>query len=387
MRKIFSFVIAVLLLSLAFLSSIKISGTTKLALKADVQDFNCKAFVLIDSQSGEILLEKESNKHYEIASMVKLMTSLITIEKLESGELDLSNKVLVSEHAASQEGSQAFLDAHFEYSVEDLLKSVIIASANDSSVALAEVIAGNEFNFVELMNKKAKNLGLTETLYANSTGLPALNQYSTALDVAKLLKEVAKHDIYKKYSSIWMDKLVHPSGRETELVNTNRLIKYFPDCDCGKTGFTDEAGYCLSASAKRNNMNLIAVCMGSQNANDRFTITSNLLNYGFANYSLKTFYRVIDTIEYSNKIKGIKEKVVLSPEKDVCALSKKVGDTSIETKIVFNEIKGNITKGDVLGKVCIIKNGVVIGEINLCAIKDYKMSGIGYYFANIVKSW
>ena len=294
---------AFLLLGLAIFSAV-FSFKPSLSIKADTVDYNCKAYVLMDSNTGEVLHEKESEKHYEIASMVKLMTSLITMEKIDKGELSINTKCLVSEHAASQEGSQAFLDAHQEYTVEDLLKSVIIASANDSSVALAELIAGNEFNFVALMNKRAEELGLINTLYANSTGLPALNQYSTAKDVGLLLREVGKHDLYKKYSTIWMDKLVHPSGRETELVNTNRLVKYFPDCDCGKTGFTDEAG-----SAKRNNMRLIAVAMGCQNANDRFTITSNLLNFGFANYALKTLYSCNDKIEYTNKVKGIKEKI------------------------------------------------------------------------------
>ena len=319
--------------------------------------------------------------------MVKLMTSLITIEKIESGEIELFNKVTVSEYAASQEGSQAFLDAHIDYSLEDLLKSVIIASANDSSVAIAETIAGNEYNFVNLMNKRAGELGLNNTLYANSTGLPALNQYSTALDVAKLLKEVSKHEIYKKYSTVWMDKLIHPSGRETELVNTNRLVKYFPDCECGKTGFTDEAGYCLSASAKRNGIKLIAVCMGCKNANDRFTITSDLFNFGFNNYMIKTLYSSNDAIEYNKKIKGIKEKIVLNPAKDVEILTTKTNAGDVESKIEFKNVLGKIEKGTVLGTIYIIKNGLVIKEVDLLAVKDYNPSGLGYYFGNIVKSW
>ena len=387
MKKIFSLIMAVLLLGLAILTSVNISKTHALSLKAETIDFNCKAYILIDSNTGEVLLEKESEKHYEIASMVKLMTSLITMEKIESGELNLATKTTISEHAASQEGSQAFLDAHEEYTIEELLKSVIIASANDSSVALAETIGGNEFNFVSLMNKRAEELNLTNTLYANSTGLPALNQYSTAKDVALLLREVNKHDLYKNYSKIWMDKLVHPSGRETELVNTNRLVKYYPDCDCGKTGFTDEAGYCLSASAKRNGMRLIAVAMGCTNANDRFTITTNLLNFGFANYNLKNYYLQTDKIEYTNKIKGIKEKIFVTPEKDICVLTKKVDDTSLEIKTIFKPIKQKVNKGDTLGTILVIKNGIVIEEVNLIAFKDYNMTGLVYYFNNIVKSW
>ncbi len=385
MKKIFSFLLALLLFGAAILSAVGFSRRSPLCLHAEVEDFNCKAYVLIDAISGEVLTQKDSEKHFEIASMVKLMTSLIAMEKIEKNELDLSNKVVISENAASQEGSQAFLDAHAEYSVEELLKSVIIASANDSSVALAELIGGNEYNFVNLMNERAQELGLKNTLYANSTGLPALNQYSTAFDVACLLKEVNKHDIYKKYATIWMDKLVHPSGRETELVNTNRLIKYFPGCECGKTGYTDEAGYCLSAVAKRNDMKLIAVTMGCENAQDRFTITSNLLNYGFGNYLVKTFIKQNEEIEFAQKIKGIKEKVLMKPEREVTSLTKKVGAEDIEVKLIYNKISNNILKGDVLAKALVIKKGVVVDEVNLCAVKDYELSGFGYYFKNIVK--
>ena len=181
-----------------------------------------------------------------------------------------------------------------------------------------------------------------------------------------------------------MDKLVHKSGRETELVNTNRLIKYYPDCDCGKTGFTDEAGYCLSASAKRNGIRLIAVSMGCKTANDRFTITSNLFNYGFANFTSKVFYKTTDLIKNENKIKGFKENLFAYPSKDVCALSKRVEDTSCVIKVEFNKnLNDIIKKGDVVGIIYVVKDSVVIEEVQLLASKDYKKQGFSYYLHSI----
>ena len=244
---------------------------------------NAKSGILVDYSSGEVLFEQDADNKLQIASMVKLMTIYLVIEKLENGELKLTDKLTASEYAASMEGSQVFIDANSRYTIEDMLKSVIVASANDASVALAEHISGSEKNFVKKMNNKAKELGMKNTIYVNSTGLPAPMQYSTARDCSIILSKLIDNEIYLKYSTIWMDELTHPSGRKTELVNTNKLIRYYKGCDIGKTGSTDEAGYCLSASAKRNEMRLIAVVMGTKNSNERFSQTVNLLDYGFSN--------------------------------------------------------------------------------------------------------
>ena len=188
-------------------------------------DYDCKSFVLVDFNSGKTLIEKNKEEKLQVASMVKLMTSLLTMEKIEKGEWTLETKLLTSDYAASMEGSQAFLDAGCEYTVDELLKSIIVASANDSCVVIAENYSGSEQNFVTVMNNRAKELGMNNTLYENSTGLPSANEYSCAEDIAIILKEVCKHDLYHKYATIWMDTLTHKSGRKTELVNTNRLIK------------------------------------------------------------------------------------------------------------------------------------------------------------------
>ena len=373
--KIFkSFVFGTFCLILALISIVSLVKTDKKVVFAeDLISIDVKEYCLMDANTGTILAENNSTEKREVASMVKLMTSLLTMEKIERGEWTLDTELLVSDYAASMEGSQAFLDAGKTYKIDDLLKSVIVASANDSSVVLAENYAGSEPKFVDIMNAKAKELGMNDTLYGNATGLPALNQYSTAQDVAKILRVVAKHDLYHKYSTIWMDKLVHSSGRETELVNTNRLVKYYPGCDCGKTGFTDEAGYCLSASAKRNDMRLISVVMGAKTTSDRFTASSNLLNYGFSNFKNVKVVDVENVISTNKKLKGLKNFVECKAEEDLFVLQKS-GNNDVNYEVItsINDFKKCINKGDIIGNIQIIRDGKMLCETNLISIDDYK---------------
>lgn len=374
MKNIKKYLFCLLSFVLAMISVVSLTKTSKnVVFASDIIDVDVKEYCLMDANTGTILAEKNSHDKREVASMVKLMTSLLTMEKIESGEWSLDTELLVSEYAASMEGSQAFLDAGKTYKIDDLLKSVIVASANDSSVVLAENYAGSENKFVDIMNQKAKELGMNDTLYGNSTGLPALNQYSTAQDIAKILNVVSKHELYHKYSTIWMDKLVHSSGRETELVNTNRLVKYYPGCDCGKTGFTDEAGYCLSASAKRNDMRLISVVMGAKSTSDRFSASSSLLNYGFNNFKNEKVIDSNDIISTEIKIKGLKDFVECTTDKDLFVLQKS-GEKSNNYEIIKSYLndKKSICKGDVCGKIEVVKDGQVLCEANLIAIKEYK---------------
>lgn len=345
-----------------------INAHASMVVSADGLDINAKAYLLVDYNTGTVLLKENETERLEVASMVKLMTSLITIEKIQAGELSLDQKVLVSEYAASQEGSQAFLDANKEYTIDELLKSVIIASANDSSVVLAEAIGGTEEGFVNLMNAKAEELGLRNTKYANSTGLPSeKEQYSCAEDIAKLLKEEIKHELYFKYSKIWIDEIIHESGRRTELVNTNILTRQYKGCDIGKTGFTDEAGYCLSASSIKGDMRLISVVIGAKTAKERFSITTNLLNYGFSNFESKQLVKAGDIIDNNLVVKGSKNgKIELVYENDLYSLSKKGDKGEVVTKIELpKKLSTPINKGDIVGKAYLIKDGVVLGEVNI----------------------
>lgn len=380
---ILSISIAVLVLVSALLGGIK----SVFAIDENL-NIDAKSYCLIDVNTGTMIAEKDSSEHHEVASMVKLMTSLLTMEKIEKGEWAIDNQLPVSEYAASMEGSQAFLDAGKSYKIEDLLKSVIIASANDSSVVLAENYAGTENNFVEIMNTKAKQLGMTETLYANSTGLPsATEQHSTAKDIAIILKEVSKHELYKKYCSIWMDKIVHHDGRETELVNTNRLVKYYTGCVCGKTGFTDEAGYCLSVMAEKNEMQLISVVMGAKSSSDRFACSANLLNFGFCNYKDIKVVNSEDAIMTGKKMKGSKDEIICKAQNDLFVLEKNgtSGKYDISTEIF--DLPKELKMGSAIGRIIVKNGGQTICETNLICQKDYKTATYFDSIHNIFDNW
>ena len=350
-------------------------------------DLTAKSALLLDYDSGTVIYEKDKDKKLPIASMVKLMTIYITLQNLNNGDLSLTQKITTSENASSMGGSQVFIDPYVEYSVEDLLKSVIMASANDASVALAEAISGSEEVFVDLMNSTAKNLGMENTLYCNSTGLPAPEQYSTAKDCAVLLKELVKFDIYHKYSNVWMDEIIHPSGRKTELVNTNKLIRYYDGCDSGKTGSTSEAGYCLSASASKNNMRLISVVIGAKSGNDRFKETTTLFNYGFANYQNKQIVNKDVTIQ-ELPTKRAKEKTVeVVAVEDFFAFDKKGSKSNYSIDYELPESISKAKEGDIIGKAIISQEGNVIKVIDLAVKHDVTPLGFMDNLKNIVSKW
>lgn len=351
--------------------------------------FTAKSLYLIDYNSGQVLYEKDAEKQLPVASIVKLMTIELVCEKLESGELDIDEKVVVSRNAQSMGGSQVFIEEGGEYTVGDLLKSTIVSSANDASVALAERISGSEDSFVILMNKKAKELGLKNTNYVNCTGLPASNQYSCAKDTALLLKQVLTHDDYHKFSTIWMDALSHPKGRESELVNTNKLIRYYEGCDGGKTGSTSEAGYCLVATAKRGDMRLIGSVLGAENGKKRFSETSSLLNYGFNNFENRQVVNKNSELGEKLQVKNSKQdEISVIAEKDIFVLSKKGEDNDITTKIELNEsIKAPIKKGDKVGKIYVIRNSEVIDFSEILANEDANATTIMDNITKIAENW
>lgn len=328
-----------------------------------------RASILIDMDSNKTLYDKNSTERMPVASIVKLMTILLTFEQVEAGSLNLDDKLTVSENASSMGGSQIFLDANSEYVVGELLKSVIVCSANDSSVALAEEIAGSEANFVEKMNEKAAALGLENTNYVNCTGLPADNQYSCAKDVAKILSQVLKFDKYHEYSSIWMENFAHPSGRTTEMTNTNRLSRFYEGCIGGKTGSTNEAGYCLAVGAERNNLRLIAVVLGASSTKDRFKGASELLNFGFANYENHT-------LDLSGKVsvshKGERE-VKIKLDGNACILAEKGKLPEYEVVAYLPSQISSCKLGEQLGYIEVIIDGDTYSKIDVLADEDIKI--------------
>ena len=238
--------------------------------------------ILTEASTGRVIFEKNADERRPVASVTKVMTILLTLEAIDGETIGKNDKVIVSPRAQSMGGSQAYLDAGSAYTVAELLKSVIIASANDSAVALAEYIAGAEEAFVARMNERAQELGLTNTHYVNCTGLPAQGHYMSARDVAKLSSELDRHPRYYEYSTVWMDEIAHKGGCKTQLTNTNRLVRFYTGCDGYKTGSTNEARYCMSATAKKDGMRLIAVVLGANAGQTRFDEARAMLEYGFA---------------------------------------------------------------------------------------------------------
>lgn len=378
MKKFFtSFLLFVLAFSFLLTSPLHIAHA-----ESDVE-LSSKSGLLMDYSSGEVLFEKDALVHLPVASMVKMMTILIALEEFDEGNVNLDTMISTSENASGMGGSQVFIDPYVEYSFEDLLKSVIMASANDASVALAEYFNGNEKSFVNRMNRRAKELGMNDTNYVNCTGLPAPEQYSCAKDSCLLMREILKHDLYHKYSSIWMDTLTHPSGRETELVNTNKLIRYFQGCDGGKTGSTNEAGCCLTASAKRNDMRLISCIIGAKNSKTRFNEASLLLNYGFSNFENKFLINKDVALSVIPVNKGKVEEIELFANENFTAVVKKGNDEKYETIFKLPDfVKAPMKAGDKVGSVVLTKDGNVIKEIDVVLKQDVKHNS---YFDNLNK--
>ena len=385
MKKLILFSLGMMFAILSLLSNNSIGVVSA---NNEISGIDSKSYILLDTKSGEILCEKSSHDKMPVASICKLMTTLITLEKIEAGILSIDDEVLASGYACSMEGSQAFLDEGCRYKVYDLLKSVIIASANDSSVVLAEAISGSENEFVKVMNNRAIELGMSNTFYENANGLPTPNQYSTAYDTAVILMEISQYDIYNELSNIWMDTLVHPSGRETELVNTNRLIRYYDYCLNGKTGYTDEAGYCLASTASNDNLTLVAVVLNGEEASTRFSDSVKLYDYGFANFES------VKVIEKNQKMcdidvsGGVVDKISLVTEDDYFVLSKKGGENNVDIRCnIEDTIHAPILKNSVLGKCDIVKGGKVVGTINLISTIDIESQGFGDILKKIANNW
>lgn len=349
-----------------------------------------KAAYLVENSTGKVLFEQNATERRPIASMTKIMTLLLTLEQVDGGTLNLEDKITISQNAASMGGSQAFLDAGSEYRVTDLIKTVVVCSANDSSVALAEHVAGSVDEFVKRMNNRAKELGMENTLFVNCTGLPAPGQYCCAKDVSVMTRELLKHKDYYNYTKIWMEDFVHPTGRTTSITNTNKLIRFYEGCDSGKTGYTAEAGHCLSASARRNGMRLVSVVIGAPDSKTRFADSQTLLNYGFANYETREILSGEKHLEEKLNVLGGKcEDISLRPEKGYSRLTRK-GEKGAEPEIIveLNEkVKAPLAEGDVVGKIKIVCAGEVLAEINAVAAESVEKAGWLDGIKTIIKNW
>lgn len=334
--------------------------------------------ILCEASTGQVIFEKNADERRPVASVNKVMTILLTLEAVDEGRVSLEDQVTVSPRAASMGGSQAFLDAGERYKLSELLKTVIVASTNDSAVALAEHLAGTEESFVRLMNTRAEELGLTNTHYANCTGLPAQEHYTTARDVAKLSAQLDLHPIYYRYSTIWMDEIKHRGGRVTSLTNTNRLIRFYPGCDGYKTGSTNEARYCVSATAKKEGMRLIAVVLGTPAGQTRFDEARAMLEYGFANVQLVTPIAQGQALDMTVPVRlgGRDEVSVLSG--GTCSLLERRGEKnalSLEAALV-EKVNAPVYAGDVLGEIRVKRGDEVVAVVPAVAGEDVQLPGM-----------
>lgn len=348
-----------------------------------------KSAVLIERDTGKVLYNKNSNERLAPASMTKIMTMLLIMEALDKGKIKMSDKVRTSEHAASMGGSQIFLEPGEEMTVKEMLKGIAIASGNDASVAMAEFISGSEEEFVKKMNNKAKELGLKNTSFKNPTGLTEEGHYSSAYDMAIMAKELLKYESITKFTGTYEDYLRENTDKKFWLVNTNRLIKFYPGVDGVKTGYTGEAKYCLTASAKKGNMRAIAVVFGASTPKERNAQVTKMLDFAFSQYETHPLYKRNETVAKVKVKKGKQKFIELTTSEPISILTKKgedMNDVKKEIKMKDN-ISAPIQKGQELGTLVLKKDGEVLAESPVAAKEDMKKAGFITFLKRTMGDW
>lgn len=328
--------------------------------------------ILMERDTGSILFEKNSKEELPPASMTKIMTMLLIMEALENEEISWDDTVRVSEKAASMGGSQIFLEPGEEMTVKEMMKGIAIASGNDATVAMAEFLAGSEEEFVKEMNQKARDLGLTNTTFKNTNGLPAENHVTSAYDMAVIAKELLKHEEITEYTSLYEDYLRENTDNPFWLVNTNKLVKFYPGADGLKTGFTKEAMYCLTASANKDGMRMIAVIMGAPTPKERNRQITEMFDYAYSQFELHTQHEATDILGEVKIDKGAESKVSVSAKEPVSMLLKKGEKTDglLEKKIWKEDVRAPIQKGDELGTISLERDGETLLTMPLVATED-----------------
>ncbi len=346
-------------------------------------DIKAKSVILMESRTCEILYEENADLRLAPASITKIMSLLLVMEAIDRKELSLEDVITASAHACSMGGSQIWLEENECMTVDDLLKAAVIASANDATVALGEKVAGSEEGFVALMNKRAKELGMNSTEFKNCTGLDAEGHLTTAHDVALMSAALISHDLIKRYSTVWMDSL---RDGKSELVNTNKLVRFYKGTTGLKTGTTSGAGYCLSATAERDNLSLVAVVMGGETSPARFEGAKKLLDYGFANFY---YDEILPDLKNNTSVKvlnGTEKTVTAMPDGKLCALLKKSEKSALSQKTVLEKtITAPVKKGQVIGKTELYSGDTFISAVDLLADRDIKKLTFGAAFLWLLK--
>ena len=362
--------ILILLLLLISIPLVKAEETEDLAP-------NAKSAIMIEASTGEILFQKNKDEKLAPASMTKMMSMLLIMEEIENGNLKWNEMITTSEKASSMGGSQIVLKVGEKMTVEDLLKGVAIASGNDAVVALAERVSGSEEQFVKRMNIRAKDLGLKNTNFINATGLTADNHYSSAYDMSLIAKELVKHEKILEFTSTYEDYLRKDTKSPFWLVNTNRLVRFKEGVDGLKTGFTDEAGYCLTATMKKDNMRLITVVMKEENTSKRSADTTKMLDYGFNIYMVQTILDEKTTIEKKKVELGKTLTTEIVPKENITILNKKSDEQkNITYKTNINKIIAPVKKGDKVGTIDIIEDNNIISTIDATVKEDIAKANI-----------
>ncbi|MEG1527722.1 MAG: D-alanyl-D-alanine carboxypeptidase family protein [Clostridia bacterium] len=348
--------------------------------------YNSKQSLLMDFNTGKVIFEKNSKQARPIASMVKIMTLLCIYDAISQGKITLDTEIIVSPYAASMGGSQVFLSANSVHKVQNLIQSIIICSANDSCVALAEHISGSVESFVKLMNDKANKLKLVNTHFTNCTGLPTTEQFSCSIDVATMMRELITNENFFECSKIWMKDYLHPDGRTTGMTNTNKLVRFYSGCDGGKTGYTAEAMHCLCATAKRQDSRFIAVVIGAEDSKSRFAEISKMFDYAFANY--ESYIYLNKTQEINVDVSGGKvDKLSLFPQKNLALFGKK-GQTKGEIVIDLpTKVCSPVKRGDIIGYAILQENGSVIDKTELIASCDISSKSYFDCVRELIKNW
>lgn len=349
---------------------------------AEVLTPDVKSAILVEASTGTVLYEQNADEHLPIASVTKIMTMLLIMERISSGVLSLTDMVTVSENANSYGGSTMFLETGEQLSVNDMMKGIAVASANDGCVAMAEHIAGSEAAFVEMMNKRAAELGMKDTIFLNTNGLDADGQYSSARDVAAMSRELIKHERVFDYTKIWTDSL--RDGRFA-LANTNRLIRFYSGATGLKTGSTSKAGCCLSATAERDGMSLIAVVLGAPDTKTRFSSASALLNHGFSEYSVKKQVEKGEPTGAVHVAKGVKKELKTEAGDSYSVLMKRAETIENEKSVVMSDsVIAPVKKGDKVGEITFTESGEAVRTVDIIAAEDVDKKGFHMVLADML---
>lgn len=343
---------------------------------------SARSAILLDADTGTIIYEKNSHDKLPPASITKVMTMLLTMEAIDEGQLKWTDKVRTSEYAASMGGSQIFLEAGEEMTVDEMLKGIAMASGNDASVAMAEKIAGSEQSFVKMMNEKAAELGMKDTHFVNCNGLPAENHYTSAHDIAVMSRELLKYDQITKYTGAYQDYLRKDSEKPFWLVNTNKLVRFYTGADGLKTGYTSEAKFCLSATAKRDGLRAVAVVMGAPDTKTRNNEVSRMFDYAFSQYTMHSIYKPGEVLGIVKVQKGNVPEISIQAERDYSVLVKKgVKNPDISHEIQLDpNLRAPVAAGQVIGKLSVYQGDQLVKEFELTSPVKVEKAGFWKLF-------